>query len=188
MRSRPVRRPPPTARRCPTRTPRPTRWTKTRGKRGVPHDDPDDPPRRRGNQAKGHGTWETDRPPVPGVVGRASGRVWFRVGHRSSSAELVDATVLPATRPGARVYTDEWNGYNPLGRSDRGHATVNHNRGEFARDDDGDGVREVHCNTLEGIWTGLRNFLRPFRGVNKVYLEQYIIIFEWAHNEKRATA
>jgi hypothetical protein len=34
---------------------------------------------------------------------------------------------------------------------------------EWARDDNGDGVREVHCNTLEG----LRNFLRPFRGVNK---------------------
>jgi transposase-like protein len=158
-----------------------------RGKKGVPHDDPDDPPRRRANQTKGHGTWETDRPPVPGVVGRRSGRVWFRVGRRSSSTELVDATVLPATVPGAMVYTDEWNGYNPLGRNDRGHVTVNHNRGEFARDDDGDGVREVHCNTLEGIWTGLRNFLRPFRGVNKVYLEQYVIIFEWAYNLKVVT-
>ena len=41
---------------------------------------------------------------------------------------------------------------------------------------------------MEGIWTGLRNFLRPFRGVNKVYLGQYAAIFEWAHNEKRATA
>ena len=109
------------------------------------------------------------------------------MGRRSSSAELVDATVLPATKPGAMVYTDEWNGYNPLGRSNRGHATVNHNRGEFARDDDGDGVREVHCNTLEGIWTGLRNFLRAFRGVNKVYLEQYVIIFEWAYNLKVVT-
>lgn len=85
------------------------------------------------------------------------------------------------------MYTDEWNGYNPLVRNDRGHATVNHNRGEFARDDDGDGIREVHCNTLEGIWTGLRNVLRPFRGVNKVYLEQYVIIFEWAHNLKVVT-
>jgi transposase len=64
---------------------------------------------------------------------------------------------------------------------------VNHNRGEFARDDDGDGVREGHCNTLEGIWTGLRNFLRPLRGVNKVYLEQYVIIVEWAYNLKTVT-
>src|SRR5512135_395618 len=150
MRSRPARRPPPTARRCRTTRPKPTRCTKTRGKKGVPHTDPDDPARRRANQAKGHGTWETDRPPVPGMVGRRSGRVWFRVGHRCGSAELVDATVLPATVPGAMVYTDDWNGYNPLGRRGRGHATVNHNRGEFARDDDGDGVREVHCNTMEG--------------------------------------
>jgi hypothetical protein len=40
-----------------------------------------------------------------------------------------------------------------------------------ARDDDGDGegIREVHINTSEGFWVGLRNFLRPFRGVNKVF-------------------
>lgn len=158
-----------------------------RGKKAIPHTDPDDPPRRRANQAKGHGTWETDRPPVPGVIGRQSGRLWTRVGHRSGSAELVDATVLPATAPGAMVYTDDWNGYKPLSRNGRGHATVNHNQGEFARDDDGDGVREVHCNTMEGIWTGLRNFLRPFRGVNKVYLEQYVIIFEWSYNLKAVT-
>lgn len=111
----------------------------------------------------------------------------FRVARRSTSAELVDATVLPATKPGATVYTDEWNGYNPLERRDRKHATVNHSQGEFARDDDGDGVREVHCNTMEGIWTGLRNFLRPFRGVSKMYLEQYVVMFEWAYNLKTVT-
>jgi len=57
-----------------------------------------------------------------------------------------------------------------------------HSKKEWARDDDGDGVREVHCNTMEGIWTGLRNFLRPFRDVNKKYLPQYVAMFEWAHN------
>jgi transposase len=46
-----------------------------------------------------------------------------------------------------------------------------------ARDEDGDGVNEVHCNTLEGIWTGLRNYLRKFRGVNKTYLAQYVAVF-----------
>jgi hypothetical protein len=39
----------------------------------------------------------------------------------------------------------------------------------------------VHCNTLEGIWTGLRNYLRRFRGVNKVYLAQYVAVFLWAY-------
>jgi len=58
---------------------------------------------------------------------------------------------------------------------------------EWARDDDGDGVREVHYNTMEGIWTGLRNFLRLFRGVNKEYLSQYAAIFPVAHDVKRIT-
>ena len=39
-------------------------------------------------------------------------------------------------------------------------------------------------NTSEGFWTGLRNFLRPFRGVNKVYLQHYLAMHEWAHNIK----
>lgn len=32
---------------------------------------------------------------------------------------------------------------------------------------------EVHCNTREGHWLGLRNFLRPFRGVSKWCLDLY---------------
>jgi len=43
------------------------------GKKGVLHADPQDPPRRRANQARGHGTWATDRPPVLGIVARESG-------------------------------------------------------------------------------------------------------------------
>jgi transposase len=136
----------------------------------VPHNDPADPPRRRANKAAGHGTWDTDRPPVCGVVGRECGRLALRVGRRNWAAELVHQTVVPRTRPGATAYTDEWSGYKPLRAAGRGHAAVRHNAGEWARDDDGDGVREVHGNTPEGLWTGLRNFLRPFRGVSKKYL------------------
>jgi transposase-like protein len=93
------------------------------------------------------------------------------------------------TRPDATVNTDEWRAYAHLPETGRSHATVCHmpGRREWARDDDGDGVREVHNNTMEGIWTGLRNFLRPFRGVSKWFLSQYVTIFEWAHNLKRVT-
>jgi transposase len=71
----------------------------------------------------------------------------------------------------------------------RNHVTVCHTPGKrvWARDDDGDGIREVHVNTIEGLWTGLRNFLRPFRGVNKIYLQQYLAVHEWAHNLKDVT-
>jgi transposase len=48
-------------------------------------------------------------------------------------------------------------------------------------------TREVHVNTMERTWTGLRNFLRPFRGVSKWHLAGYVAIFEWANNLKRVT-
>jgi len=58
---------------------------------------------------------------------------------------------------------------------------------QLALDDDGDGIRKVHVNTIEGFWTGLRNLLRPFRGINKIYLQQCVAIHERAHNFKTET-
>ena len=137
---------------------------------------------------RGHGTWDNDRPPVVGIVGRESGQVRLEVVEHADRSHL-EPCVQASTVAGAMVYTDEWRAYERLPESGRGHASVCHTPGqrEWARDDDGDGIREVHNNTLEGIWTGLRNFLRMFRGVSKWYLDQYVAIFQWAHNLKVAT-
>src|SRR5262249_16625745 len=101
----------------------------------------------------------------------------------------LETFVVNQTQPGTVVNTDEWGGYDRLPAKGRGRAAVCHTPGkrEWARDDDGDGVREVHNNTLEGLGTGLRNFLRPFRGVNKWFLGQYVSMFEWAYNIKEAS-
>jgi transposase len=156
------------------------------GEKGVLHPDPLDPPRRRANQVPGHGSWNNDRPPVCGVVGRESGQIRLRVERHANGPTLREG-VRRATWPMTTVNTDEWAAYSGLPAVGRRHVTVCHAAGEWARDDDGDGIREVHNNTSEGIWTGLRNFLRPFRGVNKVYLYQYAAIFEWGLNIKRVT-
>jgi len=58
-------------------------------------------------------------------------------------------------------------------------------KNEWARDDDRDGIREVHVNSNEGGWTSMRNFLRPYRGVHKAYLTGYAAIHELAVNYKR---
>jgi transposase len=158
------------------------------GEKGVPHLDPEDPPRRRANKTRGHGTMENDRPPVIGIVGRDSGEVRLEVVAHADQTTL-DDFVAETTIPGATVNTDEWSGYNHIPESGRKHVTVCHTPGrrEWARDDDGDGVREVHNNTLEGIWTGVRNFLRIFRGVNKKHIDDYIGIFEWGYKVKVVT-
>lgn len=156
------------------------------GEKGDLHATPEDPPRRRANKRRGHGTWDNDRPPIVGTVGRESGKARMEVCHHSTSDELIPH-VLSNTIVGSVVNTDEWKAYSSLPERDRGHTTVCHGKREWARDDDGDGVREVHCNTMEGVWTGLRNYLRRFRGVHKKYLGQYVAMFEWAHNEKKGS-
>jgi hypothetical protein len=58
----------------------------------------------------------------------------------------------------------------------------NHAAGEYARDDDGDGFREVHVNTMEGFWSLLRSWLRPHRGIPRESLPLYLGFFEFVHN------
>lgn len=156
------------------------------GEKGDPHRDPTDPPRTRANQQRGRGTMANDRPPIQGVVGRETGEIRLTVCEDTRQV-TVQPEVESKTQEGATFYSDESSADNQVEASGRPHGTVCHSPHEYARDDDGDGVREVHCNTMEGIWTGLRNFLRPFRGVHKGYLAQYVAMFEWAHNLKRVT-
>lgn len=93
---------------------------------------------------------------------------------------------LPAHRNDeGTCYSDESPAYNKVGSERMSHATVCHSAREWARDDDGDGVREVHVNTVEGLWHELRNFLRTFKGVSKHYLHRYVAMFEWKHNLKK---
>jgi len=153
------------------------------GEKGTAHPDPADPPRSRANKRRGRGTLDNDRPPILGVVGRESGQIRLTVCANTQQVTLqpqVEADTVPETL----LNTDECSAYYHIPETGRGHVTVCHSRREFARDDDGDGFCEVHCNTMEGIWTGLRNFLRPFRGVHKRYLKYYVAMFEWAHNLK----
>jgi transposase len=89
--------------------------------------------------------------------------------------------------------TDEWGGYARVeSRIGIAHSTVRHGRDEqgrreWARDDDGDGIREVHCNGCEGVGAPLRTFLRVFRGVHKKHLGEYVASFETMTNAKRIT-
>ncbi len=123
------------------------------------------------------------------MVGRASGRLRLCLVKRMWAASLI-GFVAAVTRPGAHVSTDEWGAYAGLPARGRLHAAVHHggarrgDRREWARDDDGDGIREVHCNTLEGIWSGLRTYLRPFRGVSKWHLAGYLAVFQWNYNHR----
>lgn len=152
-----------------------------RGKKGHEHFDPDDPPRRRANKRHGRGTYANDRPPILGTVGRETGQIRLRVVDNTKGMTL-QAHVHQFTQSDAILNTDEYQSYN---RVERQRDTVCHGTSEYARDDDGDGFHEVHCNTVEGMWTDVRNFLRPFKGVHKRYLFGYVAVCEFRRNLDR---
>ena len=72
---------------------------------------------------------------------------------------IIEAAVAKDTL----VHTDEYSVYARLETWGYQHKTVCHGRGEYARDEDGDGFCEVHVNTIEGFWSLLRAWLRPHR-------------------------
>ena len=98
---------------------------------------------------------------------------------RETSREIVKASIAPG---GTLFFTDEGSNYTGVHKQ---HRTVCHGRREWARDDDGDGRREVHCNSCEGAGAALRTYLRVFRGVHYFYLAEYVATFETMMNAKR---
>ena len=104
-------------------------------------------------------------------------------------ANVQQVTIRPviegSVARGALVHTDEYDVYARLEDWGYGHKTVCHARGEYARDDDGDGFCEVHVNTAEGLWSLLRSWLRPHRGISQEKLPAYLSFFEVVHNARR---
>ncbi|HZI19291.1 MAG TPA: IS1595 family transposase [Pyrinomonadaceae bacterium] len=133
--------------------------------------------------APGRGRLAKERPPILGLL-RRGGEVVVRMladVRRATIRPIIEATVAK----GALVHTDEYGVYVRLETWGYGHKTVCHARGEYARDDDGDGFCEVHVNTAEGFWSLLRSWLRPHRGVSQEKLPAYLGFFQIVHNARR---
>ena len=104
-------------------------------------------------------------------------------------ANVQQATIQPVIEAtvakGSLIYTDEYNVYTRLSAWGYPHKTVCHGQGEYARDEDGDGFCEVHVNTMEGLWSLLRSWLRPHRGISQEKLPDYLGFFQFVHNARR---
>jgi hypothetical protein len=118
------------------------------------------------------------------VISRETGeqRLWVCDHADTRTCHELIAENVPASH--ALPCSDEWQSYRG---SHSSHATVCHGVHEWARDDDGDGQREVHCNTCEGAGAALRTYLRALRGVHKQYLQLYVATYEAMVNAKRVT-
>ena len=139
--------------------------------------------RRRLKGKAGRGTLEKERPPVFGMIQRGGQAVINMLANvkQKTIKPIIQETIVPGTL----VYTDEYSIYARLKSWGYGHKHVNHGRGEFARDEDGDGFCEVHVNTMEGFWSLLRSWLRPHRGISQEQLPLYLGFFEFVHNVRK---
>ena len=97
----------------------------------------------------------------------------------------IEPVITGAIAQGTLVHTDEYGIYARLPTWGSQHKTVCHARGEYARDEDGDGFCEVHVNTMEGFWSLLRSWLRPHRGISQDKLPLYLGFFQLVHNARR---
>jgi transposase-like protein len=133
--------------------------------------------------ARGRGTLATEKPPVLGLVERG-GQLVIRL-LSNVKQKTIKPIIKQIVQAGTLMYTDEYNIYNRLIEWGFEHKTVCHSKGEYARDEDGDGFCEVHVNTQEGIWSLLRSWLRPHRGISQQKLPIYLSFFEFVFNTKR---
>jgi len=135
----------------------------------------------------GRGTLEKEKPPVLGIIQR-TGEVFIQM-LKDVKQKTIEPIIKSIVAVGSLIYTDEYNIYTRLEDWGYEHKTVCHGRGEYARDEDGDGFYEVHVNTIEGFWSLLRSWLRPHRGISQEKLPLYLGFFEFVHNvQKRGKA
>jgi hypothetical protein len=143
-------------------------------------------PRQRGIPLRGRATAEMGRPPLRGWVQRRdkadqdapAAQVYLEVRENvrtATSKPIIAAKV----KVGAQFFIDAYSIYHCT-KADYDHRTVNHGAGEYARRDP-DGTC-VHCNTMEGIWSSLRNCLDHFRGISQRFLHLRVARYEFLHN------
>jgi len=142
-----------------------------------------EPRLRRLKGARGRGTAENDKVPIVGIIQR-NGSLIIEMFPNVQQV-TIKPFITENIEKNTLIYTDEYNIYSRLVEWGYQHKTVCHSKGEYARDEDGDGFHEVHTNTIEGVWSLLRSWLRPHRGISQEHLPSYIGFFEFTHNVRK---
>jgi transposase-like protein len=109
------------------------------------------------------------------------GDVRFQMLDRITISNL-EKTIAANASISARLITDEYPAYTPIGRHFiGGHEAVSHRRGEYVRLG-----TDVHSNTIEGVFSLLkRGVMGTFHSVSKKHLPNYLNEFEFRHNTRK---
>jgi transposase-like protein len=132
-----------------------------------------------GGRDDGRKDWRDRKTMVLGAIERG-GNVRMSTGAGPTREVLNQFIRANVADNCARIYTDEWRGYNDLDRQDTPvHETVQHNVHEYVRGD-------VHTNTIESAF-GLfkRAVIGSFHQVSVKHLDRYLDEFEFRYNNRK---
>jgi transposase len=128
---------------------------------------------------KSHVSGGHDKAAVLGIVERNGDVLTRPIRSRSHPDTL--PPILTFVKPGSKVYTDDWRGYESLTeRYGYEHESVNHSAKEYVRGD-------VHTNTIEGFWANVKRGINgTYVWVSRKHLQTYLREFEYRHNLRQS--
>lgn len=113
---------------------------------------------------------------VFGAVERG-GRVRATIIPNSSGQTLHNA-VQTYVVPESMLFTDEWGGYNSVGKKMKGHKRIRHAERIYVEGD-------VHTQTIEGFWALTKNGIRgAYHSVSAKWLQGYLNEYAWRYNRR----
>lgn len=119
---------------------------------------------------------EVKKTMVFGAVER-SGRVRATV-IPNSSAQTLGRVMQEYVVPESMLFTDEWGGYNQLGKRYRSHHRIRHTDRVYVEGN-------VHTQTIEGFWALVKNGIRgSYHSVSRKWLQGYLNEYAWRYNRR----
>ncbi|HET8572981.1 MAG TPA: IS1595 family transposase [Edaphocola sp.] len=119
-----------------------------------------------------------DKTPVLGMIER-KGKVIAKIVE-NTKGETLTPEIINSVKENAKVYTDEWIGYNSLQKI-YDHTFVKHNQGEYVNGN-------IHTNSIENFWSLLkRGIIGIYHFTSKKHLQKYVDEFVFRFNSRTET-
>jgi len=97
---------------------------------------------------------------------------------RDSSGKTLHNAVQTYVVPESMLFTDEWGGYNSVGKKMKGHKRIRHREQIYVEGN-------VHTQTIEGFWALTKNGIRgAYHSVSAKWLQGYLNEYAWRYNRR----
>lgn len=123
----------------------------------------------------------SDKQPVLALVDYETRAVRSKAIPTVTAKTLGDAIRPEVDVDGSQLWTDEWPGYNRVGKEFNSHHKVNHSRGEYKRNG-------ASTNIVEGFFSQLKRSLDgTHHHVSPEHLHRYLAQFDFLYSHCRET-